>query len=460
MAKRRVDPQVLDLERALLAQVTFYGHAQALEAEGLLAEHFSLPEHAAVWDAALRLLAKGQAVDAMTVFANLHAHGDRGWTFAQLAGLSDGMTRGTPQTLTSYVGRLRALAAHRAALAGARALVETLETDGEALTGDTLDHALARIDEARQSTDRTRVWFTAQDAQALYEQELARRAGGEVFLGVPALDEAFGGFGSGEVVGLMARPGMGKTVMLCHQARYSGAEQIGHVVFSLEMPGAQIVGRLAQGVFGLGRKDLAYRARMGSLDWTAYRDQLRTVTIVDRQGLSVADMATILRRLQDGPMRDTPIRAVTIDHLGLVAGHDRHEEYTRVSRIARELKDFAKRFGVVVMIAIQVNRDAGGDGSKRLHLGSARDSGVVEEAVDYLLAFRRFDRTETQPEHVRSLYKNVLFLSAPKVRHEDPSQDEVAVTYDHTLVVTPAPDMSVPDAADTPTRVAHFGGRR
>jgi replicative DNA helicase len=211
----------------------------------------------------------------------------------------------------------------------------------------------------------------------------------------------------------------------------------------------------------VGRKELAYQAATQGLDWSLYRQSLASVTVVDRQGLSVADMSTVLRRLQDGPMRDTPIRVVTIDHLGLVAGHDRHEEYTRVSRIARELKDFAKRHGVVVMVAIQVNRDAGGDGSKRLHLGSARDSGVVEEAVDYLLAFRRFDRTETQPEHVRTCYRNVLFLSAPKVRHEDPSQDEVAVRYDHTLVIEPAPDMSIPETADTaPSRVAHFGGRR
>lgn len=461
MAQRRVDAQVLDLERAILAQCAAFGLASALETEGLQAVHFGHADHATLWTAALSLLGKGQAVDAVTLHTELQASGCQAWTFGQLADLTKGMAKASPAVLASYVERLRALQAHRAVLAGARQLVETLETDGDALGSPDLDGALAQIDAARQATVRQRVWFTATDAQELYEQELARRSGGEVFLGVPALDEQFGGFGSGEVIGLMARPGMGKTVVLCHQARYSGAEAIGHVVFSLEMPGAQIVGRLAQGVFGLGRKELAYRTAAHGLDWSAYREQLRTVTIVDRQGLSVPDMATILRRLQDGPMRDTPIRAVTIDHLGLVAGHERHDEYTRTSRVARELKDFAKRFGVVVMVAIQVNRDAGGDGSKRLHLGSARDSGVVEEAVDYLLAFRRFDRTETQPEHVRALYKNVLFLSAPKVRHEDPTQDEYAVSYDHTLVVTPAPDMSVPDTADTPaSRVSHFGGRR
>lgn len=461
MAPRRVDAQVLDLERVVLAQATAYDGAVALETAGLRPEHFALPEHQALWRVAQALLASGQAVDAFTLFTGLTARNQGGWTLQQVTALDQGIPRASAAALADYVARLAGFAAHRTVLAEARQLVSTLETDGDALAGEHLDATLSRIDAARQATVRERLWFTAADAQDLYEQELARRSGGEVFLGVPQLDQQFGGFGSGEVVGLMARPGMGKTVLLCHQARYSGGEGIGHVVFSLEMPGAQIVGRLAQGVFGVGRKELAHRTHAKSLDWDLYRRSLASVTVVDRQGLSVADMSTILRRLQDGPMRDTPIRAVTIDHLGLVAGHDRHEEYTRVSRIARELKDFAKRHGVVVMLAIQVNRDAGGDGSKRLHLGSARDSGVVEEAVDYLLAFRRFDRTETQPEHVRSLYKNVLFLSAPKVRHEDPSQDEVAVQYDHTLVVTPAPDMSIPETADTPlSRVAHFGGRR
>lgn len=460
MAPRRVTSEAYDLERVVLAHCTAFDDAARLEAAGLQVGHFSLPEHQTVWAISAALLAKGLPVDAVTIHAEMVQRGDMGWTFAQLASLDAHVPRAHDALLIDYVARLRAKAAHRAVLSTTRALVETLETDADALGSDAVDAALTAIDHARQDTTRERLWCTAHDAPHVYLDELERRATGDVVLGIPALDTHFGGFASGEVVGLMARPSMGKTVLLCHQARVSGQAGLGHVVFSLEMPGAQIIGRLAQGVFGLGRRDLALRANAGAINWTAYQDQLHTVTIVDRQGLTVADMATILRRLQDGPMRDTPIRVVTVDHLGLVAGHDRHEEYTRVSRIARELKDFAKRFGVVVMVAVQVNRDAGGDGSKRLHLGSARDSGVVEEAVDYLVAFRRFDRTETQPEHVRRLYHNALFLSAPKVRHGDPPQDELAVTYDQTLVITPALDLSVPDSADGVAKVSHFGGRR
>lgn len=460
MATCRLAGTLLELERATLAQVVGYDAAQALETAGLAAEDFALPEHGALWALARQLLAAGEAVDTLTLFAALDASEARhAWTIAQIAALPDGTPRASAAGLVSYVARLKSLAAHRAALVGARRLVETLEADRNAFAASEVDQALSAIDAARQSTTQERVWFDASESRAVYQAEIVRRAGGEVFLGVPALDEAFGGFGSGEVVGLMARPSMGKTVLLCHQARYSAAERIGHVFFSLEMPGAQIIGRFAQAILGCGRHDLEHRARRDAIDWDAYRAQMGTVWVVDRQDLTIADMSRLLRRLQDGPMRDIPIRAVTIDHLGLIGGDRRLDEYARVSQHAREIKALAKRHGVVVTVAVQVNRESGGDGSRRLGLGSARDSGVVEEAVDYLVSFRRFDRTDTQPAHVRSLLRNVLFVSAPKVRHGDPPSDEVAVRYDHTLLVQPVPDLSVPETADAAASVAHFGRR-
>jgi replicative DNA helicase len=166
-------------------------------------------------------------------------------------------------------------------------------------------------------------------------------------------------------------------------------------------------------------------------------------------------MSQRIRRLQDREFQGRAIRAITIDHLGLIGGDRKLATYDRVSLQVREIKELAKAHNLAVILAIQVNREAGGDGSKELHLGSARDSGVVEEAMDYLIGMRRFDRSEALAQVERDRYKDVLFLKVIKSRHGTPGE-EVSVQFDHTLDVRPIA-MAVPESA---AKVAHFGGRR
>jgi replicative DNA helicase len=57
-----------------------------------------------------------------------------------------------------------------------------------------------------------------------------------VWLGIPSLDNILEGIRAGEVFGLMARPGIGKTLVLGHVTGAAAEAEIGHVFFSLEMP--------------------------------------------------------------------------------------------------------------------------------------------------------------------------------------------------------------------------------
>ena len=84
------------------------------------------------------------------------------------------------------------------------------------------------------------------------------------------------------------------------------------------------------------------------------------------------------------------------------------------------------RLGVAVLVAIQVNREQGGDGSRELSLGAARDSGVVEEAVDYLVALRRLDRSRDLSQEARDKFRDVIFARVLKNRH-GVIGDEIAI---------------------------------
>jgi hypothetical protein len=106
-----------------------------------------------------------------------------------------------------------------------------------------------------------------------------------------------------------------------------------------------------------------------------------------------------------------------------------------------------------------VNRDSGGDGSKELTLGSARDSGVVEEAMDYLVAMRRPERSQTLAPYERDRYRDALFLKVIKNRHGAPDT-EIGVRIDGMTLRLREDAELVIQADDLSKIAAAAGGRR
>jgi replicative DNA helicase len=292
--------------------------------------------------------------------------------------------------------------------------------------------------------------------------DIDRDRAGRVWLGFPTLDNILEGFRAGEVVGLMARPGIGKTLFLCQVTQHAAEADFGHVMFSLEMAAAPITDRLGGAFYGLSRRRFRERLEAGAIDTEEYQRAFQRFVLVDSPGLDVAAMAMKLRQIQAAQLRGVPIRLVTVEHLGLIGGDRKMSTYDRVSTQARELKELAKRFNVTVVLAVQVNRESGGDGSKELHLGSARDSGVVEEAMDYLVALRRLDRAQALAPVLRTRYQDVLFAKVIKHRHSTPDT-EVGIRIDSTtlrLTEDPSIRLEEDDLATIAERASGSGRRR
>lgn len=303
------------------------------------------------------------------------------------------------------------------------------------------------------------VWLDV-DGQlsAMVEEDIESATGRRVLLGLDAIDGQLGGLRRGEVCGVMARPGLGKTLVLCHVAH----ALVGwHVMFSLEMPAAQIVARLQQRVYGFGRMKREQESQAGRIDFRAYRTAFQRFLLVDTPGMSVSAMAGMIRQMQEprGPLHGETLALVTIDHLGLIGGDRKLTTYDRVSVQAREIKELAKQLACSVLVAIQVNRDSGGDGSRELGLGSARDSGVVEEAMDYLIALRRLDRSLTLAPADREKYRDVIFAKVVKNRHGDANGSEVAYRL-YPVGLRLEEDVRLQPTENDFARVAESRGRR
>jgi replicative DNA helicase len=104
-----------------------------------------------------------------------------------------------------------------------------------------------------------------------------------------------------------------------------------------------------------------------------------------------------------------PLRLVVVDYMGLV-GQPRRQlsPYEHVSYVARELKNLAKRHRVGVVTLCQVNRE-GESGGEPITLTMARETGVIEEAADYVLGLWRPELkdglTKEQRQELRGQFK-------------------------------------------------------
>lgn len=394
-----VTPHDLEAEHwvlgGIMATPVLYAHV----ADILTASAFWRTEHQAVYAAMERAAIHGYSPDVGAVLRELAAVSSQVEP-AYVWSLYDGMPRGV--NVREYAQRIAARFDERRWIELAAKMREA------AYAGDDIAAVLEEMPAPRTGAPTTSL--TAEEQADALEADLVRDLSGpKVWLGLPAIDNCLQGVQPGEVLGVLARPSVGKTLVLCHML-HGLADDVNALCYSLEMPAAQIARRLARMALGLGARDLA----QGRFDRAAYAQRFARLSLDATSGLTVPQMrlrAQALQRTARAPV------AILIDHLGMIGGDGKLPTYDRVSKQARELKDMAKALDVAVVVLIQVNRDKGGDGSRELELGSARDSGVVEEACDYMVGLRRLDRGVSLPIMDREHYRDVIFAKPLKNRH-------------------------------------------
>jgi len=285
-----------------------------------------------------------------------------------------------------------------------------------------------------------------QDAAAQYRSwadSLKRRQDDtRVWMGIPSLDAVIDGLSPGEVLGIMARPGVGKTLMLGRYVRSVMDHHVPALFFSLEMPTAQIVTRLIQPEYQWTRQQAIDPDAVNRITVEDYGQLFGDLWICDAAGLSVAEMHALSRRA----VRESGVKLILIDHMGLIGGHQKLSTYDRIGLNAREIKELAKKLDVAVVLALQVSRAEGGDGSQPLTLASVRDSGVIEEVVDYLIGLHRPERNNALTQAEKEDWKDIVIATVVKHRHGRVGRD-IAVYIDERLSWTEKHKSALPSSS-------------
>jgi len=214
-----------------------------------------------------------------------------------------------------------------------------------------------------------------------------------IHLGWPGLDKVLRGIGPGEVCTVIAKSRVGKSAFLQNALRrVARTGRSASLWCSMEQPSHQVFERYAQMVTGAYGEDIenasADEQRAREISEKVVEELGEWTLTCDTPGLKVADIerAVVLAAEKIGH----PINLLAIDYLGLIDGSDLDRTlYGAVSKVVRELKNVAKRHGLAVLLLCQVSRTGGEDGSTPLTINSARESGAIEEAADFLLGLYR-----------------------------------------------------------------------
>lgn len=199
---------------------------------------------------------------------------------------------------------------------------------------------------------------------------------------LPNISKAMRGHRPSEVTTILARPGIGKSLIgqtLLHYV--AKIQKVAGVMFSLEMPKELVFERGVSIELEVSTDSVEY-------DYLHDRSQrienhvngINNIYYVDKSNLSLGDMQATIERIGN-------IGLVVIDYMSLVKGIGGNI-YERTSYVARNAKNLAKETETSVIILCQVARKDG-DEYTPIGIDDGRDSGAIEEGSDFMIGMWR-----------------------------------------------------------------------
>ncbi len=239
-------------------------------------------------------------------------------------------------------------------------------------------------------------------AMEWYEEAVAGHNAPMIQTGLRDLDEMIGGLPIGGFTQIWARPSMGKSGFIRTIARVLAAAGTPIGIVSIEEKERKIA---TNAVSAHGAVN-SWRMQKNQLNAQEMAASLDAINELYNAPFYVADRPIKLSEVEAAAtlmVHRHKCRVVFVDHIHLINGEiGRHENRTQeITKISGALKAIAKRLGVCVVAACQLNRSTERGKELAPTLSSGRDSGALEQDADLIIGLHREDQNRTNSSEER-----------------------------------------------------------
>lgn len=405
-------PQSLDAEKGLLGSILLAPNRVLGETRWLGAKHFYHAAHGLIFERLLEMLDKGVPIDLISLtqaledrkrrdrWGNLLLETELEWV-GGAAAVTDLFTFVPTASNADYYAKIVAEKAQlRGVIEAAIEMSEGAYTDDKRGPEQFLDECESKLLALR--TDRSFGQGMRKLAKPLEEaldgiEKLYKGRGKEMYpeTGLVDFDRMTGGFKPGQFVVFGARPGVGKTALMSHCARYMGEKGRAVAIFSLEMTSQEIAQRylcaeapleINQMRYGMFKRD--FRA---DLMKAFCRLENLPIWIDDTPALTCFDFRARARRVRI----EHEVQVIYIDYLQLlrsISKRAQESRYIEVSEISMTLKATAKELGVAIVACAQLGRAAERTSAPRV--ADLKESGQIDQDADIVALLHRPDKDD------------------------------------------------------------------
>ena len=431
-----LQPQALDVEKAVLGALLIDKDAYAVVCEMLFPESFYEPRNQMIYEAIRDLSIEERPVDMLTVTDQLQKKGqlEEVGGPVYIAEISSKVASSAHIEYHAHIIAQKFLARQLISFAS---VIETKAFD-ETIDVDELmqeaEGSLFELSQKNMKKDYTQVDPVIKNAIDMISKAAANTDG---LTGVPTgyhkLDDITTGWQASDLVIIAGRPAMGKTSFALSLAKNIASDaQIPIAFFSLEMSNVQLVNRLISNVCEIQGSHLQ-SGQLQPDEWNRLDKRINKLYgaplyIDDTPGLSVFELRTKARRL----VREHGVKIIMIDYLQLMNANgmrfsSRQEE---VSTISRSLKGLAKELDIPILALSQLNRGVEsreGLEGKRPQLSDLRESGAIEQDADMVLFVHRPEYYHIyQDDNGRDLHGMAQIIIA---KHRKGATGDVLLTF-------------------------------
>lgn len=434
-----LQPQAIDLEKAVLGAVMIEQDAYSLISETLSPESFYDHRHELIFNAVRQLNIEQKPVDELTVIEQLQRTGE----------LEDAGGIVYVDELCAMVQSSAHIEYHAGIIAD-KSRARQLITYSSNLQTKAFD-ATQDIDELMQEAEGKLFQLTQQNVKKDYVQidEVLRQAYDKIIKaaqntgglsGVPSgytdLDKITSGWQEATLVILAARPAMGKSAFALSMAKNMAVDShIPTAFFSLEMSNVEVVNRLISNACEITGEKIK-NGQLAPFEWQQLDAKIQglfnaPLYVDDTPNLSVFELRTKARRL----VREHNVEIIMIDYLQLMnaAGMNFHSRQEEVAIISRSLKGLAKELNIPILALSQLNRgvesrvNSENTANNRPQLSDLRESGSIEQDADMVLFIHRPEYyKQYQDQNGRDLRGKAEIIIA---KHRSGAVGDVLLTF-------------------------------